>query len=114
MSLLTPEPIQAINRAGGDGTITITKLLPPIHLGSACELFAKVILPPLTSIGIHEHIGNTETYFILTGKALYHDNGKDIECHAGATTFCDAGEKHGIKNISYTDNLEFIALILKK
>ena len=114
MAFIEADPIQAANKAGGNGTITIVKLLTPAELDGKCDMYAKVILPPLTSIGVHAHQGNTETYHILSGKALYNDNGKEVTIGAGATTFCPDGEKHGIANPSKTENLVFMALIIKK
>ena len=48
------------------------------------------------------------------GTALYNDNGREVTLHAGATTFCADGEKHGIENASKTEDLVFMALIIKK
>lgn len=114
MAFIEPTPIQATNKADGNGTITIVKLLTPAELDGKCDMYAKVIIPPLCSIGVHEHHGNTETYHILQGTALYNDNGKEVTLSAGATTFCPDGEKHGIANASKTENLVFMALIIKK
>ncbi|WP_298594174.1 cupin domain-containing protein [uncultured Mitsuokella sp.] len=114
MACIEAAPVQATNKAGGNGTITIVKLLTPAELDGKCDMFAKVILPPQTSIGVHEHKGNTETYHILSGTALYNDNGKEASIGAGATTFCPDGEKHGIANPSKTEDLVFMALIIKK
>jgi quercetin dioxygenase-like cupin family protein len=114
MAFIEPHPIQATNKAGGKGTITLVKLLTDKELDGKCEMYAKVILPPTCSIGLHEHHGNTETYHILSGTALYNDNGHDVTLHAGATTFCPDGEKHSIENASKTEDLVFMALIIKK
>ena len=98
----------------GIGTITIVKLLTPAELDGKCDMYAKVIVPPLCGIGVHQHVGNTETYHILSGHALYNDNGKEVEIGAGTTTFCPDGETHGIKNTSKTEDLVFMALIIRK
>ena len=45
---------------------------------------------------------------------FYNDNGKEVEIGAGATTFCPDGEQHGIKNTSKTEDLVFMALIIRK
>ena len=37
-----------------------------------------------------------------------------VTLHAGATTFCPDGEKHGIENASKTEDLVFMALIIRK
>lgn len=104
---------KAQNKAGGKGEITIAHLLTPAELDGKCAMFAKVTIPPGCSIGIHEHHGNTETYHILSGKALYNDNGREIHIGAGATTFCPDGEQHGIENEG-SEDLVFMALIINK
>lgn len=114
MAFIEPIPVQAANKAEGNGTITIVKLLTPSELDGKCEMFAKVIIPPLCSIGIHEHNSNTETYHILSGTAVYNNNGEEVSLVAGDTTFCPDGEKHGIANPSATEDLVFMALIIKK
>lgn len=114
MAFIEATPIQATEKAGGDGTITIVKLLTENELDGKCDMYAKVIIPPLCSIGVHEHHGNTETYHILSGTAVYNNNGETVSLVAGDTTFCPDGEKHGIANPSTTENLVFMALIIKK
>lgn len=59
----------------------------------------------------HEHHGNAENYYIISGHGLYNDNGKKTEVGAGTITFTPSGEGHGLKNIG-TDKLCFIALVL--
>lgn len=113
MAFIEREVVKEKNKAGGKGEITIEKLLSAKELDGKCGMFAKVTVPPGASLGIHEHHGNTETYHILQGKALYNDNGKDVEIGVGKTTFCADGEKHGIENIGDED-LVFMALIIMK
>ena len=114
MAVLTENKVKAANKAGGKGEITICHLLSPTELDGKCDMFARVIIPPGASIGVHEHKGNTETYHIIQGEALYNDNGEEKKLGAGATTFCPEGEKHGIANASDKEDLVFMALIIKK
>ena len=106
--------IKAANKAGGNGEITITHLLGQEELDGKCGMFAKVTIPPGASIGVHPHKGNTETYHILSGTALYNDNGTEKKIGVGVTTFCPDGEIHGIANASDSEDLVFIALIINK
>ena len=112
MAFIEKQTVTAKNKAGGKGEITITHLLGNTELNGKCGMFAQVTLPPHTSIGVHPHNGNTETYYILKGTALYNDNGEERTIGAGMTTFCPDGEKHGIENVSDTEDLVFIALII--
>lgn len=111
MAVIEPAPMQANKNIG---TITLVKLLTPKELDGKCDMFAKVIIPPLCGIDVHKHEGNTETYHILSGQALYTDNGEESAIEAGTTTFCADGDTHGIRNISKTEDLVFMALIIRK
>ena len=62
-------------------------------------------------VPFHEHHGNAENYYIISGKGLYNDNGKEIEVGEGTVTFTPSGEGHALKNIG-EDKLKFIALVL--
>ena len=62
-------------------------------------------------VPFHEHIGNAENYYIISGKGLYNDNGIEREVCEGTITFTPSGEGHALKNIG-DDKLKFIALVL--
>ncbi len=98
---------------GGAGFMLTESLLAPEELGEHCKLFARVTLKPGCEVGHHDHHGETETYYILAGKGEYDDNGKAVPVEVGDVTFCKDGDSHGLKNTG-TEDLEFIALILKK
>ena len=95
----------------GKGQIFITHLLTPKEMLDKCAMFASVKIPVGASLDVHQHVGNNETYHIISGKGLYTDNGKTYEVKAGDTTFCADGDTHGIENIGDED-LIFIALII--
>ncbi len=59
----------------------------------------------------HEHHGNAENYYIISGNGLYNDNGKEIEVGEGTVTFTPSGEGHALKNIG-KEKLKFMALVL--
>ena len=111
MGIVASNEIKAKNKANGKGEITIKHILGAGEL-NANDMYAQVTIPPGCSIGYHEHHGNTETYHILQGEALYNDNGTETKVGAGTTTFCPDGEGHSIENCG-TEDLVFIALITK-
>lgn len=111
MPIIEPNTVSAMNKAGGKGEMFITHLLTPKEMVGKCEMFAKVRIPAGCSLGVHQHVGNNETYHILQGKGLYTDNGKIYEVKAGDTTFCADGDTHGIETIGDED-LIFFALII--
>lgn len=98
---------------GGAGFIMKEALLGDEERGEYCKMFSRVTLPPNCELGHHEHHGETETYYILTGKGMYDDNGKAIPAEAGDVFFCKDGDGHGLKNTGDED-LSFVAMILKK
>ena len=53
----------------------IKRLLDEKQLNGKCGLYAEVTIEPGCSLGFHEHHGESETYYILSGKGIYSDNG---------------------------------------
>ena len=96
---------------GGEGHILIEKLLTPAECGSHCRMYARVTLEPHCSLGYHEHHGESETYYILSGAGLYDDNGTPVPVEAGDVTFTPSGHGHGIANTGEIP-LVFMAFIL--
>lgn len=75
------------------------------------KLFSMIQLKPGEEVEYHMHMGESETYFILSGKGIYNDNGKKIDAVPGMVTLTPSGEGHSLKNTGSVD-LVFIALIL--
>ena len=63
-------------------------------------------------MGYHEHHGESETYYILTGQGEYNDNGVYRPVGVGDITYTPSGKGHGLANTGNTD-LVFMALIIK-
>ena len=53
---------------------------------STAESFSQVTIHPGCELGYHEHHGETETYYVLSGSATYIDNDKEYEIKAGDVT----------------------------
>ena len=68
-------------------------------------------LEPGCSLGYHEHHGESETYYILSGKGIYSDNGELRMVEAGDMTFTPDGKGHALTNAG-EENLVFMALII--
>ena len=73
--------------------------------------FSYVEIEVGEEVPFHEHHGNAENYYIISGRGLYSDNGREVEVDAGTITFTPSGEGHALKNIG-NDKLCFIALVL--
>ncbi len=96
---------------GGKGSIAMDKLNSEVINPAKVRKFAHAKLEPGSSVGYHVHHGESETFYILSGKALYNDNGTEMELSAGAVTFTPDGQGHSIENVG-DDVLEFILLIV--
>jgi quercetin dioxygenase-like cupin family protein len=99
--------------AGGKGHVIIERLLGAKELDGKCGLYAKVTIEPNCTLGFHEHRGETETYYILSGEGSYNDGEKSYPVKAGDVTFCPDGTGHALDNTGDTD-LVFMALIIMK
>lgn len=99
------------NMCGGKGHVLISHLLDQNQLNGKCGLYARVTLEPGCSLGYHEHHGESETYYILSGRGIYSDNGKLRLVQAGDVTFTPDKEGHALTNTE-EENLEFMALII--
>ena len=75
------------------------------------RLFSLIEVKPGEEVDFHTHIGESETFFILSGKGIYNDNGEKVEVTPGMVTFTPSGQGHSIKNTG-DEMLSFIALIL--
>ena len=79
--------------------------------GEKCRMYAEVTLEPGCSLGVHEHRGECESYYILQGVGEYTDDGEKRRVQAGDVTVTPSGHSHGLANRGDTD-LKFMALIL--
>ena len=105
--------VQIENRLDKNGEISleIADLSDFWQKNPNLKMFAHVNLPVGKSIDFHIHKGESETYYILTGKGLYNDNGESKIVTPGCVTLTPSGTGHSLKNIGDVD-LEFIALII--
>lgn len=99
------------NMAGGKGHVVIRDILEQEQLGEKCRMYAEVTLEPGCSLGVHEHRGECETYYILQGEGEYVDDGAKRPVKKGDVTSTPSGHSHGLSNTGETD-LVFMALIL--
>ena len=65
---------------------------------------------PGSQLGLHTHKGDSETYYILSGRGEYNNNGTIIDVQPGDVYYCPAGECHSIKAVG--EPIEMISLIL--
>lgn len=106
------EKIERIEKmCGGQGHVIIKHILGEKEMAGRCGLYAEVTLEPGCTLGYHEHHGESETYYILSGQGRYNDNGVSRDVTVGDITFTPDGCGHGLDNTGDTD-LVFMALII--
>ena len=99
--------------ANGVGEVLIEKILDE-ELADKCGLYARVTIPAGSVLGYHEHHGNGESYFVLSGEAIYDDNGVKRTIKAGDSTWTPDGSGHGVDNTQGKEPIVFMALIVNK
>ncbi len=97
--------------AGGKGKAYVQHIISKKEMLGHGRLYAKITLPPGSSVGWHQHEHDTEPYFILKGAADFVDNDKSVtKVGPGDCCLIEVGQFHSIEN-NYDEDMEFVALI---
>lgn len=102
------------NANGGKGHIILQPVPIPDALKEKCRLYVKATLEKGCSMGVHQHKGDGEIYYILSGHGLYTDNDTTYEVYEvnpGDAMFCQNGNRHALENIGDED-LVFMGLVI--
>lgn len=83
---------------GGKGTVEVTHIFKQDELKGKCRLCATLTINPGCSIGLHEHVGEEEIFYIISGSGIFNDNGEQKRVTAGEGLLTVGGEKHSIEN----------------
>ena len=89
----------------------IEPILTPEQMGGKCRLYAKVSILPGHALEAHEHHGESESYYILSGQGIYEDDGVKMPAKPGDSFLCLDGHSHGIACVG-DEPVVFIALIV--
>lgn len=100
------------NAMGGQGKIHQDFILDEQDMKDKCRLYGDMTMEPGAVLGYHEHHGESETYYILSGQGFYNDNGVEVPARPGDAFVCRDGRGHGMRNPG-TEPLRFMALIIK-
>ncbi len=112
--VIKEQPVIKEHLRGGEGHVIMYPILTENELMGHATMYSRVVIPPHCSIGHHQHIGNTEPYYILKGEGVFTDaDGSKVVVHAGDICKIECGESHAIANESEED-LEMIALIINE
>lgn len=96
---------------GGAGTIHMTQILNKDELMGKGRLFNHITVNPGCSIGRHEHVGEAEIFYILSGRGVADDNGAEVALEPGDMLYTGDGCYHAVRCEGDVP-LEMVALIL--
>jgi mannose-6-phosphate isomerase-like protein (cupin superfamily) len=95
----------------GTGSVEIVHIYRAEELRGKTRLFARLRLPPGSSIGFHTHDGEEEVYYILQGAATVMEQGVTSSVGPGDAVLTGGGGGHSIANKG-DEQLELLAVIL--
>lgn len=95
----------------GTGSAHMVQILGKEEMSGKGRLFNHVTLAPGCSIGLHQHKGDAEIFYILSGCGLAVDDGEEVRLEPGDMLYTGDGSSHSIR-CDGEDPLEFLALIL--
>lgn len=98
-----------VGMRGGPGQAVMTNLCD--ELPKNCRVASVIHLEPGHGIGYHEHHGETELYYILTGSGVVNDNGTPIQVSAGDSIITGGGAGHDITNTG-EEPLDMVAVVI--
>ncbi len=79
---------------GGEGEVDLTYFMTQDESYNTGRMFAKVVLNPGCSIGEHDHQGEFEAYYIISGEGVITDNGEQFTLGPGDFHQCRDGGRH--------------------
>ena len=103
--------VKVDKNSNGEKVLSLASLKEFDGVNENLKQFSLVELEPGIEVGYHVHNGDSDMYYIISGKGLYNDNGVEIEVSSGDITFTPTGEGHALKNIG-EEKLCFIALVI--
>lgn len=99
---------------GGKGSVEFHHLISEEEFNGHGTMYAMLRVMPHSSIGRHQHVGNTEPYYILNGRGIFEDNdGTKTDVGPGDVCVIQFNESHSLDN-PYDEPLDLMALIYKE
>jgi len=111
-NFLTMEPELAICH-DGDGLVKIVSIYDKEDLTTSLQFIHYTVLPPNTSIGLHAHGNDEETYVILEGSGIMEVDGQKTQVGKGDTILNKPFGSHALYNTSDTEALQILVFEVK-
>ena len=97
----TMKTITRENIKGGSGAIQQQILIAKEDMDGYARHCVVMTVNPGCSIGIHDHIGEAEFFYLLEGELVTHCDGRDVPFLPGDASFTTgAGNMHRLENCS--------------
>ncbi|WP_049780783.1 cupin domain-containing protein [Terriglobus saanensis] len=97
-SVLAIPAIERGNEHGGLGPISFRRLLRETDFKAPIDFVDYTIVPSGSAIGMHQHVGNEEMYFVVSGEPLMRVNGYEARLAKGSLSVVRDGESHELIN----------------
>ena len=91
--------IQTISAVDDIGNFTFAHIFEPEDRPSGMNLMGVITIQPGEECGLHRHVGESDTYYVVSGCGDYIDNeGKHTMLYTGDAATAYDGEQHAISN----------------
>ena len=94
----TSEPVSRSGEHGGRGPISYRRLMTEGEFETKIDFVDFTVIPPGSTIGLHEHQGNEEIYFIAAGRPLVRVDGQEARLSRGCLAVVRNGGRHELIN----------------
>ena len=88
---------------GGTGKVDLYEIWSKSDFKSDVDFCDRVVIPPGSTIGYHQHGNNEEMYVVLDGEGLMTRDGEEVIVKKGDMILNPAGGAHGLVNNSNRD-----------
>lgn len=88
---------------GGNGPVELFEIWQKANFRSDIDFIDRVVVPPGTTIGFHQHGNNEEMYVVLAGEGLMRIEDDEVPIKTGDMVLNPAGGRHGLTNTSGQD-----------
>ncbi|HEY7980437.1 MAG TPA: cupin domain-containing protein [Candidatus Eremiobacteraceae bacterium] len=105
--------IQRVAEHGGSGPIAFRRLIDSGEFDTNVDFLDLTVIPPGSTIGLHEHHGNEELYFIVDGDPLVRVDGAERRLHRTDVAIVRSGGSHELINDSSRDVEIFVVQVRK-
>lgn len=102
------------NTAGEKDAVIFESANTPEELLNKCSLFGRMTLKPGCRVGYHQHVGDIESYYIISGKGIYNCEGIKTEVRDGDMAYCGNGESHDLICTGEEDLVVMTLIVLDK